>query len=99
MKCFGKKPGSGVKAKFGVMDPVGSGLLEQMLVFNPQKSITVAQALEHELFAKVRDRRLETTAKSRVVLDFETEEELDEKQLRSLFLREVRKFHPEVPVV
>jgi len=99
MKCFGKKPGSGVKAKFGDMDLVGSGLLEQMLVFNPRKRITVAQALDHELFAKVRDRRLETTAKSRVVLDFETEEELDEKQLRSLFLREVRKFHPEVPVV
>mmetsp|Transcript_70083 Transcript_70083/g.182486 ORF Transcript_70083/g.182486 Transcript_70083/m.182486 type:complete len:417 (-) Transcript_70083:393-1643(-) len=99
LKLFGKKPGSGVKAKFGAMDPVGSDLLEQMLVFNPRKRITVAQALDHELFAKVRDRRLETTAKSRVVLDFETEEELDEKQLRSLFLREVRKFHPEVPVV
>mmetsp|Transcript_116182 Transcript_116182/g.369713 ORF Transcript_116182/g.369713 Transcript_116182/m.369713 type:complete len:384 (+) Transcript_116182:129-1280(+) len=97
MKCFGKKTGSGVKARFGAMDSAGSDLLEKMLVFNPSKRITVAQALEHPLFGKVRDKKLETTAPSKVSLDFEQEEELDEKHLRSLFLREVRRFHPDLP--
>jgi len=97
MRCFSKCEGTGVRKRFSSLDRSGSELLEQMLVFNPSRRITVAQALEHVLFEKVRDRKLETTAKVAISLDFEKEEELDERELRALFLQEVRKYHPDVP--
>jgi len=99
MRCFGKRAGTGVKKKFGSLDSVGSDLLEQMLIFNPSKRISVNKALEHALFQNMRDRKLETTADATITLDFEKKEELDEKELRALFLQEVRKYHPEVPLI
>mmetsp|Transcript_54976 Transcript_54976/g.117323 ORF Transcript_54976/g.117323 Transcript_54976/m.117323 type:complete len:419 (+) Transcript_54976:181-1437(+) len=96
MKCFGKKPGGGVKERFGGMDPKGSDLLEQMLVFNPAKRLSIAEALLHPIFTSLRDARLEFTAADKVTLDFEKESELDERRLRALFLEEVAKFHPDM---
>lgn len=99
MRCFGKKQGSGIMETLGHLDKLGAGLIARMLVFSPDKRIKVAEALEHEVFASLRSPELEKTASERITLDFEKEEELDEKQLRALFLREVRGFHPEVPIV
>jgi len=94
MRCFGKKEGTGVLSRFSILDPVGAELLDSMLVFNPFKRVGVRQALDHRLFRKIRDRKVETVAPEPVTLDFETEASLDEQTLRRFFLREVSKFHP-----
>jgi len=96
MRCFSRKEGTGVKAKFAHLHEAGSELLEQMLVFSPARRVTVAEALEHPLFTLVRDRRRETRETKLIELDFEQQDNLDEKSLRKYFLREVRRYHPEV---
>lgn len=97
MRCFANRTGAGLRPKYAPLDEVGSDLLEKMLVFNPGQRITVAEALRHSLFAKVRSRSRETTAESAIDLDFEHEPKIDEKSLRKHFLSEIRKYHPEVP--
>jgi hypothetical protein len=57
-----------------------------MLQVNPYFRITVDDALEHPLFAKVRKMEKEKIAETLVFIDFE-ERDLDEDSLRQLFLQ------------
>jgi len=97
MRAFERRQGTGVKARFERFDAKGSDLLEKMLIFSASGRISVAAALEHPLFAKVRRVGHETTAEAAVELSFELEPQLDEKGLRLHFLREMRRYHPELP--
>lgn len=99
MRCFAGRTGSGLRAKYAPLDEVGSDLLEKMLVFNAGQRISVAEALRHPLFSKVRSRSRETTAECGIDLDFEQEPKIDERSLRKYFLREIRQYHPEVPEI
>jgi len=99
MRCFSKKEGSGVRAKFAHIDNAGPALLEHMLVFSAARRVTVADALRNTLFAPVRSRSREFRATEVLSLDFEHHDNLDEKALRQCFLRQVRRYHPEVPEI
>eukprot|EP00932_Pfiesteria_piscicida_P001749 SRR837773.117.p3 GENE.SRR837773.117~~SRR837773.117.p3 ORF type:complete len:175 (+),score=70.29 SRR837773.117:359-883(+) len=94
-----REPGIGVQALFGALDAEGAILLEAMLRFNPTKRPTVQQALSYEYFTNVRHRGYEPRAERKLRLDFDAEgpDEWDDARLRSLLIREVRRFHPEVP--
>jgi len=97
IKCFAKRDGDGLKAKFPNVEPDAVDILTQMLKFSPKTRVTVSAALEHPLCKDIRDPAKETTAPGMVVLDFEKQKELGERDLRINFCREVRKYHPEVP--
>mmetsp|Transcript_5631 Transcript_5631/g.11447 ORF Transcript_5631/g.11447 Transcript_5631/m.11447 type:complete len:446 (+) Transcript_5631:101-1438(+) len=99
MRCFKKREGTGLRARYEKLDKVGVDLMEKMLVFDPRKRVSVKQALNHALFAEIRQCKIETTAKEPIRLDFEQAEEIDAKAMRKLFLREVRRFHPGLPEI
>ena len=64
-------------------------LLKKMLTFNPAKRIKVEECLEHPYFTQFRIKSTETKAVAPVSFDFENEDELSEKMLRSLFVEEL----------
>jgi len=97
IRCFAARAGDGLKAKFPHVEAMALDILDQMLKFSPKVRIAVAAALEHPLMRDIRDISKETKAPEMVVLDFEQEKELNEQALRQNFLKEIRKYHPEIP--
>merc|ERR1712110_562318 len=55
IQCFAKRDGEGLVSKFPHVHADSVNILEGMLVFNPRKRISVDQALEHPLFADIRE--------------------------------------------
>mmetsp|Transcript_17880 Transcript_17880/g.39225 ORF Transcript_17880/g.39225 Transcript_17880/m.39225 type:complete len:452 (-) Transcript_17880:170-1525(-) len=97
IRCFTKREGEGMSSKFVNLDASSADMLERMLKFNPRQRIPVYEALEHRLFADIRDQAKETTAPEHVSLEFEKEPDLDETLLRKYFCKEIRRYHSEVP--
>jgi len=69
-------------------------LLEKMLVFNPEKRITVDEALEHPFFKTVRVKHYETTCPSKFDFSFEKESK-GKKHLQEMMFDEICFFRPE----
>ena len=69
-------------------------LLSQMLVFDPNKRITVEAALKHPYLASLHDPKLEPVCEASFEFDFE-DQELKEDMLRERVWDEILKFHPE----
>jgi len=71
-----------------------------MLIFNPANRITVQQCLNHPLFRDIRipAAEMETQNAERVVLPFDDYQPMEEPQLRYHFIREIKRFHPEVQI-
>jgi len=90
VRSFRKCQGEGLVSRFPSAGPEPLALLGEMLKFAPEQRVTVAQALEHPLFAKIRDTLKETTAPEHISLAFEQEPDLDEARLRELFIDELR---------
>lgn len=69
-------------------------LLERMLVFNPNKRITVQEALNHAYFASIREKSKERVCDQK--FDFSFELSLKTKQqLQAEMFREICAFRPE----
>ena len=64
--------------------PESIDYLNKTICFNPKKRLTINESLEHPLFSKVRNKKLEITCKQPIVLEFEKSlsEELTEEKLR-----------------
>ena len=61
-----------------------------MLLFNPYFRITIDEALAHPLFAKLRKPHKEVCAEKSIMIEFDQSNEvLDRKKLRELFLEEI----------
>lgn len=73
-------------------------LLGKMLVIDADNRINVDEALTHPLFKDVYSPDKIKTADEKIILDFERDRELEEPKLRRCFLKEIRKFHPEMPI-
>ena len=67
--------------------------LNKTIVFNPKRRITVDEALNHDLFKKVRDKKKEVVAAEPAILSFEKEGDMDANKLRQLFIDEIKKFY------
>jgi len=99
IRCFTARKGSGLSDKFKhVSDSQMIEVLERMLKFNHKDRITVKQMLEHAVFTDIRDPSRETTAKNPIVLNFETQTNLDEEELRSHFRKQMKRYHSEIQV-
>merc|ERR1712007_26489 len=92
IRCFQKREGARLMQKFPHHDPLAIDILGAMLRFNPRARIGVERALEHSLFADVRDNSREVRGSSYVTLDFEKEPDIDESLLRRYFCKEIRKY-------
>merc|ERR1711974_484105 len=67
LRCFNKRQGEGLKPKFPHVEGASIDILEKMLRFSPRARLSVPSALEHPLFADIRDVPRETTAPQLVV--------------------------------
>ncbi|KAH6755221.1 MAP kinase 7 [Perilla frutescens var. hirtella] len=74
-------------------DPLAIDLLERMLVFDPSKRITVAEALCHPYIASLYDPSCNPPAQYRINVDID--ESIGEPVIREMMLREMLYYHPE----
>ncbi|PKI70011.1 hypothetical protein CRG98_009614 [Punica granatum] len=79
---------------FPLADPLELDLLEKMLVFDPRKRITAAEALKHPYPEDIYDPTLDCPAQFQVKID--VEEGVKEKVMRKLMWDEVVYSHPEL---
>jgi len=84
------RTGSGLVKKYPFAEAKALRLLDCMLQFSPKKRITVSGALEHEIFAGIRDASQETTASESVALGFDKEVNMQETRLRQCFAAEMQ---------
>ncbi|KAJ0410232.1 hypothetical protein P43SY_002564 [Pythium insidiosum] len=89
-----KKPRVPLSSIYPRATPQCLDLLEKMLVFDPRKRITIAEALEHPYLGLVRDVSLEKTCPTPFDFAFENCE-LTKQKLQELIFEDVCFFHPE----
>ena len=77
-------------------DKNGIDLLQKMLQFNPEKRITVQQALNHPYFYKWRQKSGEKVSTTTFNFDFETLDLSQKNMLQKLFWHEIIDFRPEL---
>ena len=76
--------------------PEGIDLLRQLLIFDPDKRITVDGALAHEYFQALHCPEDEPTHHSKFVVDDNKEEDdLEKREIQEAIYREICHFHPE----
>jgi mitogen-activated protein kinase 1/3 len=63
IKSFDKVTKKPIKEIFRCISPAGEDFLNRCLQFNPQKRMTVSEALDHPLFDRVRDTAKEVIGK------------------------------------
>lgn len=76
---------------FPLADPLGLDLLEKMLVFSPDKRITVLEALQHPYMAGLYDPEIQRPAHCQVTVD--VEEGMKENMTREVMWDEMLHFH------
>nr|ACM46122.1 MAP kinase [Hyaloperonospora parasitica] len=91
----GPNPTKPLAQMFADAPPDALDLLQKMLVIDPNKRITVNDALAHPYLASIRNVEDETTAISSFDFDFENET-LTKPVLQKLIWDDMRHFHPEV---
>ncbi|KAL6323187.1 hypothetical protein AAG906_027467 [Vitis piasezkii] len=85
------------QARFPNMSPGAIDLLEKMLVFDPNRRITVEGALCHPYLAPLHDINEEPVCPRPFVFDFE-QPSFTEENIKELIWRESVKFNPDPPV-
>lgn len=91
-----KRGGAPVKSLAQILPDISADamdLLEKMLVIDPNKRITVDDALAHPYLASVRNQEDETTAEAPFDFEFENEK-LTKPVLQRLIWEEMLHFHP-----
>ncbi|XP_057415362.1 mitogen-activated protein kinase homolog NTF3-like isoform X2 [Lotus japonicus] len=73
--------------------PLAIDLLAKMLVFDPTKRISVAEALQHHYMAPLYDPNSDPPAM--IPVDLDVDEDLGEKMIREMMWKEMLHYHPE----
>lgn len=95
LKAYPTHPKQTWKALFPAAPEASHDFLEKTLRFNPHKRLSVAAAVSHPVFDEVREPSKEDFSYIKpFMLDFENTEIDTEAKLRSLFVEEIKAFHP-----
>lgn len=92
LKSMKKKPKCDLKAKFPGSPPEALDLLEQMLLFHPNKRPDVEKCLEHPYFKDIREKKKEIEADFKLEFEFEKDENLTMEKLRDHFLKVINSY-------
>ncbi|KAL6979556.1 Mitogen-activated protein kinase 6 [Sarracenia purpurea var. burkii] len=94
VKQLPRCPKQQFSARFPNMSPLAVDLLEKMLVFDPNKRITVDEALCHPYLSSLHDVNDEPICPSPFSFDFE-QPSFSEQNIKELIWRESLKFNPD----
>lgn len=89
MQCLPKKNGLNFKEKYDAVSDDVVDFLKQCLMFNPNKRISVEDAMKHKIFDDIRSQELEEKTVEKITIDFEEQEIKSKEDLRKLYLEEV----------
>ena len=92
LKSLKVRPKKNLKTKFPGSSDDSLDLLDQMLKFNPNKRITVNQALNHRFFSDIKDPKKEVEADFNLEFEFEKDEHLTMEKLRTLFIQVINSY-------
>lgn len=84
--------GSNIDRLFPAANPLAVDLVRKMLLFNPEKRVTVAEALEHPYMASLHDPKYEPVTSEPLDFDFE-DDEPDLERMREQVYNEMLRFH------
>ena len=87
-----KKNKINFKSKFPGSSEEALDLLQKMLIFDPNKRITVKECLEHPFFSSVRDQSKEEEASFNLEFEFEDDNNLTVEKLRNLFMTVIKSY-------
>ncbi|XP_019170354.1 PREDICTED: mitogen-activated protein kinase homolog MMK2-like [Ipomoea nil] len=93
VKQLPQYPRQQFKARFPNMSPLAIDLLEKMLVFDPNRRITVDEALSHPFLSSLHDINDEPICPRPFWFDFE-EPSFNEENIKELIWKESVKFYP-----
>ena len=92
LKSLKQRPKKNLKTKFPGSSDDALDLLDKMLKFDPNKRITVNQALNHPFFSDVKDPKKEVEADFNLEFEFEKDENLTMEKLRNLFIQVINSY-------
>ena len=91
-----KKNKINFKTKFPGSSDESLDLLQKILIFNPNKRITVNECLEHSFFQSIRDPEKEEEASFNLEFEFENDNNLTVKKLRNLFITVIKSYKQKI---
>jgi mitogen-activated protein kinase 1/3 len=91
-----KKKKISLKTKFPGSSDEALDLLSKMLIFDPNKRITLKECIEHPFFKDVRDTSIEEEASFNLEFEFEDDQNLNIDKLRNLFLAVIKSYKKKV---
>ncbi|XAR55087.1 Mitogen-activated protein kinase [Bertholletia excelsa] len=94
VKQLPRYPRQKFSARFPTMSPLALDLLEKMLVFDPNKRITVDEALHHPYLSSLHDVNDEPICQNPFSFDFE-QRSITEDKIKELIWMESLKFNPD----
>lgn len=98
IRIFSKRSGVDLQTRFPGASTQSIDLLKKMLVFNPNKRITVDEALSHSLFKNIRNEMLEIISHEKITLPFDDWSSMTERELRYFFLKEIQRYSPDLEI-
>mmetsp|Transcript_25499 Transcript_25499/g.101623 ORF Transcript_25499/g.101623 Transcript_25499/m.101623 type:complete len:496 (-) Transcript_25499:788-2275(-) len=87
-----------LQTKFSCARADALDLLALMLVFDPQKRVSLHKAMEHKFVEEFREHELEQDAGFHVKIDDVEQVKLTKKSLQTMLYSEIRAFHRHTPV-
>ncbi|EAN33603.1 Protein kinase domain protein [Theileria parva strain Muguga] len=98
VKFFAKRSFQDLRTKFKGASLESIDLLKKMLTFNPDKRISVFDALNHPYFKSISKPRNNFDSIPKVTLPFNDWVNMSESQLRYSFLREIQRYHKDFKI-
>ena len=93
MKSFSHKERKNFKTVFKHLTPEAEDFLTRSLIFNPNKRITIDDAVRHTLFDPVRDKRVEIETKP-ITIELDN---LSIEEIKDLFNKELQFYRDHKP--
>lgn len=95
LKSFTPRPKKDLREMYPGTDQELLQLMKRMLEFNPEKRITIKEALKMPYFDDIRSHEFEKDAEHPAYIKFDDKEEISLQDIKEYFLNEIMKFsHP-----